>query len=65
MYIMNYIKTNPLKTISQTILEVRVVLATLVLVQTAFSHTHKGRGGENLNMHELNQNQTKYTTLTF
>jgi hypothetical protein len=65
IYIMNYIKTNPLKTISQTILEVRVMLATVVLVQTALSHTLKGRGGENLNMHKLNQNQTKHTTLTF
>jgi len=50
---MNYIKPNPLKTISQTILEVRVMLAILVLVPTALSHILKGTGDENLNMHKL------------
>jgi hypothetical protein len=63
IHIMNYIKPNPLKTISQTILEVRVVLEILVLVPTTLSHTLKGRGDENLNMHKLNQNQTKHNTL--
>jgi hypothetical protein len=60
---MNYIKTNPLKYISQTILEVRVVLAILVSVPMALSNTLKGRGDTNLNMHKLNQNQIKHTTL--
>jgi len=62
-YIMNYIKPNPLKTISQTILEVTEVSVILVLVPTALSHTLTGTGDENLNMHKLKQNQTKHTTL--
>jgi hypothetical protein len=55
---MNYIKPNPLKTISQTILEVRVVSAILVLVPTALSHTLMDRGNENLNMHKLTKTRS-------
>jgi hypothetical protein len=46
------------------ILEVRVVLAILVLVSTALSHALMGRGDENLNRHKLNQNQAKHTALS-
>jgi hypothetical protein len=55
---MNYVKPNPLKAISQTILEVREVLAILMLVPTALSHTLMGRGDENLNMHKLTKTRS-------
>ena len=55
---MNYIKANPLKTISQTFLEVRVVWAILVLVPTALTHTLMGRGDENLYMHKVTKTRS-------
>ena len=45
------------------ILEMRVVLAILVLGPTALPYTLRGGGDENLNCHKLNQNQTKHTIL--